>query len=573
MTTATLRRALVALFVATLVTGAGSVGLVAPAYADTYKRVSGSGSTWSANALQQWIANVRQYGMTVDYSDTGSSVGRQQFANGTVDFAVSEIPYGVPDGASQDPIPPRKFAYMPIVAGGTSFMYNLTVGGRRLTALRLSGNSVAKIFTGAITRWNDPQIASENPGLRLPAKRIVPVVRSDGSGTSAQFTAWMVAQQGSVYGVFCRKVGKSPCTQTSNYPVPPGGGFQSKSGSNGVAGFVRQAQNDGAITYVEYSYAKNAGFPVVKVLNRAGYYTLPTAENVAVGLLGAQIETRNTNPSVYLTQKLAGVYNNADPRAYPLSSYSYMILPTAVEANFTTDKGKTLGDFAYYFLCAGQQQADVLGYSPLPINLVKAGLAQVRRIPGVDVQRIDVSKCNNPTFSASGENTLAKTATMPQQCDKAGPLQCGTVAERSPAAGQGTNGSNGNGTNGSNGSSGNGSSGNGTNGAGTGSNGRPGATGGTGSGTGATPGTTGGTGSVGAPGPGGAVTPAVNEFGETVAAGGGSGDGAVLAQAVSQEVAARKGWRGEHTLMLIAGLALLAATLGPPLLSRRPGRK
>jgi phosphate ABC transporter phosphate-binding protein len=523
------------------------VGVAAPtAGAETYKRVSGSGSTWSANAIQQWVANVQQYGMRVDYSDVGSSVGRQQYTNGTVDFAVSEIPFGVRDGASQESIPKRKFAYMPIVAGGTSFMYNLTVAGKRVTNLRLSGDTLSKVFTGAITSWDAPAIKADNPALQLPAKRIVPVVRSDGSGTTAQFTAWMSAQHAGVYGTFCAKVRRSPCTQTSNFPVPGGSSFVSKAGSNGVAGFVRQPQSDGAITYVEYSYAKNAGFPVVKVLNRAGYYTAPTAQNVAVGLLKAGIETANTNPAVYLTQKLAGVYNNADPRAYPLSSYSYMIIPTAVEGTFTAEKGKTLGAFAYYFLCAGQQQADVLGYSPLPINLVKAGLAQVRRIPGVNVQSIDVAKCNNPTFSASGANTLAASAPMPPACDKKGGTQCGTGTQAAtPVRSSGA------------------------------TTGKVGAT------TAGTPaGTTAGgtTGPVVAPSgsaPGASTataTGAVVQDGTTTVL---AADGTALAAGAAATpftLAERDGWRLEHTLMALTALTLLLATAVPALIITRARR-
>jgi phosphate ABC transporter phosphate-binding protein len=516
-----------------------TLGPSSTAQAADYKRVSGAGSTWSANAIQQWIANVRQYGMTVDYADTGSSDGRAQYANGTVDFAVSEIPFGLRDGASQESVPTRKFAYMPIVAGGTSFMYNLKIGGAQVTSLRLSGDVIAKVFTGKITKWNDPAIKADNPGLRMPGTRITPVVRSDGSGTSAQFTAWMLARQTSIWKSFCQRVGRSPCTQTSNYPVPPGSAFVSKAGSNGVAGFVRQPQSEGSITYVEYSYAKNAGFPVVKVLNAAGYYALPTAQNVAVALLGAAIDNDSTKPRTYLTQKLAGVYANADRRTYPLSSYSYMILPTTVDGTFTTAKGKTLGDFAYYFLCAGQQQADVLGYSPLPINLVKAGLQQVKRIPGVAVQNINVAGCHNPTFSTSGVNTLAKNAPQPPLCDKKSKYQCGTAA-LPPRAG------------------GNSGGGGGTSGT-TGGTTTPTATGGA-----ALPGT-----AVDANGDG-VPDPVLDQFGEPVTGATNTAGGALVA-AIPIELASG-GWSREDTLMLLSGLLLLLATVGPAVVTRRMGR-
>ena len=279
----------------------------APASAASYVPVSGSGSTWSANAVDQWRRNVNQYGMRIDYQASGSSDGRNQFRNGTVDFAVSEIPYGLKDGNVVDQPPTRPFAYMPIVAGGTAFMYNLKIGPNRVTQLRLSGETIAKIFTGVITQWGDPAIKADNPGLNLPPIKVVPIVRSDGSGTTAQFTTWLAAVYPDIWNAYCQKVGRgTPCGFTSNFPSSPG--FVAQSGSLGVSGYVKQDQSVGAITYVEYSYAKAAGFPAAKVLNKAGFYVLPTAEAVAVGLLGARINSD-------LSQNLTGVYGNTDKRS------------------------------------------------------------------------------------------------------------------------------------------------------------------------------------------------------------------------------------------------------------------
>lgn len=417
------------------------IGLAAsPASAESYVPVSGAGSTWSQNAIDQWRKNVNQYGLRVNYAGTGSSDGRNQFRNGTVDFAVSEIPYGLKDSGVIDAPPARKYAYLPIVAGGTSIMYNLKIGTQRVTSLRLSGETLTKIFTGGITSWADPAIKSENPGLALPARRIVPVVRGDGSGTTAQFTTFMASEYAGTWDAYCAAAGRpTPCGTTSIFPVVSGKGFTAQAGSLGVSGYVSQQQNEGTITYVEYSYAINAGFPVAKILNKAGFYVLPTPENVAVGLLKATINDNPASPQ-YLTQNLTGVYRHPDVRAYPLSSYSYMVVPTAVEGTFSTAKGNALGAFAYYFLCEGQQQAPRLGFSPLPINLVQAGLAQVRKIPGVQVESIDIKKCNNPTFSADGTNTLAATAPKPPACDAAGPLQCGTSKEGSTTGGSGSGG-------------------------------------------------------------------------------------------------------------------------------------
>ncbi|MBC7723588.1 MAG: phosphate ABC transporter substrate-binding protein PstS [Burkholderiaceae bacterium] len=428
---------------------AGSGGLQPQsAHADSWIPVSGTGSTWSQNALDQWRKNVAaNYGMTINYSGVGSSAGRRDFLQGTVDFAVSEIPFqSKPEDGSAAEVPATGFAYMPIVAGGTSFMYNLKIGGKKVTNLRLGGETVTKIFTGVITNWNDPQIAADNPGLAMPDRAIVPVVRSDGSGSTAQFTLWMSKQYPALWSSFCIAVKRAAgCGLTSQYPTF--GGAKAQNGSLGVAGYVGQDYGEGAITYVEYSYALKSGFPVAKVLNAAGYYVEPTASSVAVALLKAQINTTAGSPD-YLTQILDGVYNNADNRTYPLSSYSYMIVPTEVAGIFTAAKGATLGAFTNYMLCEGQQQAAALGYSPLPMNLVLAGFDQIKKIPGADVSGVDINSCNNPTFKAGdspANNQLAVSAPAPADCDKQGPNQCTTGTAGAPAdtavTGTGTGGS------------------------------------------------------------------------------------------------------------------------------------
>ncbi|HEY6422370.1 MAG TPA: phosphate ABC transporter substrate-binding protein PstS [Pseudonocardiaceae bacterium] len=390
--------------------------------AASFVPISGSGSTWSSNAVDQWRRNVAtNYGMTVNFAPNGSTSGRNDFRAGQVDFADSDIPYGLTDGGVLDPNPTRAFGYMPIVAGGTAFMYNLKIGNNRVSNLRLSGDTITKIFTQQITKWDDPAIKADNPGLLLPGRAIVPVVYSNGSGASAQFTMWMADQYGPQWDAYCHKNGRNltPCGFTSFYPQGPG--MEAKAQSQGVAGFVAQASSEGSITYVEYSYARNAGFPVAKVLNKANYYVEPKAGSVAVALLKAQL-----HPD--LTQDLAQVYINGDPRTYPLSSYSYMIVPKDTTQNFSTDKGVTLSEFAAYFLCEGQQQADTLGYSPLPINLVQAGVDQINQIPGSTkkLDRNNLAHCNNPTVSPDGGNKVAKDAPQPDPCDLKGTTQCTT---------------------------------------------------------------------------------------------------------------------------------------------------
>jgi phosphate ABC transporter phosphate-binding protein len=421
----TSRRARATTVAAVLVAVAGILlATLAPADAQaSYQRISGEGSSWSAGFMDAMRVNVKQFGITVDYNPSGSTAGRKNFLNGTVDFAASDIPFQFQpeDGSAPENPAQGSYAYMPITAGGTSFIYNLKINGQRVTNLRLSGENVTKIFTGAITNWNDPAIQADNPGLKMPDKKVVPVVRSEGSGSTAQFTLWMIKQHGGLWNDYCQRSGRAPkCGETSFYPTIPG--MIAQSGDLGVTGYVTQGFAEGAIGYVNYSYAIGSQFPVAKVLNAAGYYTEPTPENVAVSLLKAGINTAPGDD--YLTQNLDGVYADTDARNYPLSSYSYLILPTKVQGQFNESKGRTLSAFAYYAMCQGQNQSASLGYSPMPINLVNASFDQIRKVPGAEVQSINVQTCNNPTFSPDGRNLLAENAPFPSECDKVGVSQC-----------------------------------------------------------------------------------------------------------------------------------------------------
>jgi phosphate transport system substrate-binding protein len=491
-----LRLALCALLAASGLLASGSTTPEVRASAP-YQRISGEGSSWSANFLDAMRVNVKQFGITVDFNPSGSTAGRKAFLNGTVDFAASDIPFVFrpEDGSAPENPAPGSYAYMPITAGGTAFMYNLKINGKQVTNLRLSGENVVKIFTGAITQWNDPALAADNPGLLLPAKKIVPVIRSDGSGATAQLTKWMIAKHGGLWQDFCQRSGRAPaCGYTSFYPSISG--FIAQSGDLGVTGYVSQGFAEGAIGYVNYSYALGVGFPVVKMLNDAGYYTEPTPQNVAVSLLQARVNTSDPNdPETYLTQELGGVYDDRDPRSYQLSSYSYLILPTTVGGQFNEQKGRTLSAFAYYAMCQGQQQSASLGYSPMPINLVQASFDQITKIPGAEVQTINIQSCKNPTFAPDGANLLAEQAPQPKPCDQQGGLQCpdGTagaanIATEVLAGAQGGGDSGGGNTDGSGGSTGGSSGGSTSSGSGGSTSGGGSTTGGggsTGSGTGA----------------------------------------------------------------------------------------
>jgi phosphate ABC transporter phosphate-binding protein len=397
-----------------------------PAQATVYAQIEGTGSTWSELIVQQWIADVDANGMKVVYTGGGSSKGRKDFSQDSTDFAISEIPYqGVDEQGNADTSNGRDFAYLPIVAGGTAFTYQLKIGNDLVRNLRLSGETLAKIFTNQITNWNDAAITADNNGREFPSLPITPVVRSDGSGTTAQFTGWMDNQYPSIWRPFFGRSGL-----TSYYPRK--GRAIGQAGSDQVMNTISGFAGNGTIGYVEYSYPVNKDYPVVKVLNKGGFYVEPTQYNVAVALTKAKIN-QDKSSALYLTQILDGVYAATDPRAYPLSSYSYMIIPTgADDPRMTTAKRQTLADFMYYSLCSGQSKAGPYGYSPLPLNLVQAGFQQLAKLeqadPAVDLTDRDVTKCNNPTFVAGNlsENHLAQIAPQPAACDKQGEGPCGT---------------------------------------------------------------------------------------------------------------------------------------------------
>ena len=404
-------------------------GPVSAAHADNgYAAVSGAGSTWAEVAIDAWRADVRANGLVVNYDGTGDSDGRREYIQATADFAAAQIPFeNPPEPGQAAEVPNRPYAYLPIVAGGTAFMYHVTVGGQLVRNLRLDGSLLAKIFTGAITSWSDPAIAADNPGVQLPSEPIIPVIRSDGSGASAQFSLYLSKQYPSIWCPFEEQnlgVSANQCGLTSFYPTF--GNAKAQSGANGIANYVSASYGEGTIGYDEYAYAKRINYPVASLLNAGGYYAQPTAGNVAVALTSAVIDPTT------LLQNLDSVYTNPDPRTYPLSSYAYFIVPTSTDSPFTTDKGRSLSTYINYFLCGGQQKADVLGYSPLPTNLVQAGFTQVAKIPG-NVASPSIASCNNPALQ------ILQTAPQPDACARQGAAAtCGTTAAGAAAGGAAT---------------------------------------------------------------------------------------------------------------------------------------
>jgi phosphate transport system substrate-binding protein len=437
-------RAFVAAALVLVAASVGTAAVARPAAAVTHAQINGAGSTWAGNALNAWIGQVAQNGLRVTFTGTGSAQGRQYFAAGTVDYGVSDIGYqgsdprtGLSDTSS------RPYAFVPLVAGGTAFPYNIVAQGKRVTSLRLSGLTLAKIFTNQITNWDDPAITADNNGATLPSIPIIPVVHSEGSGTSYQFSAYLNQEFPSIWSSF-----NGDGSPTEYWPTGKGQQI-AQNGSDGVMNYVASSSGQGTITFDEYSYAIAKSFPVAKILNAAGFYTLPTQYNVAVALTQAIINQDKSDPTKYLLQDLHNVYGYTDPRTYPMSSYSYGIIPTSsTDSTMSTGKRQTLADFLFQSVCQGQGTIGPIGYSALPINLVQAAFDQIGLLgqadPNVDLTNENVANCGNPTFVAGNpnDNHLADIAPQPLSCDKQGQGPCGAnVAAASPSSSASTSSS------------------------------------------------------------------------------------------------------------------------------------
>ena len=426
-----------------------ALGLTAPlpAGASSYVAISGSGSSWASVAIDQWAQDVHPNGIVVNYNPDGSAAGRADYMANQDDFAGSDPPFrnGKDQlGGTGAEHPSQGYSYIPDTAGGTALIYHITVGGHLITNLRLDSKTIFEIFTGQITNWDDKRI-THIYGAQLPNLPITPVIRSDGSGATFFFTLWMSSLFPSEWNRFCARVHPGitpPCGNTEFYPQF--GSAKAENGSNNVVTYITSSFGNGSIGYDEYAYALNAHYPVVQVLNPDGYFVGPTASNVAVALTQAIIN-ENKSSANFLQQDLHKLYRFRDPRNYPISSYSYLIVPregTPEPTNFSKQKGATLSTWVNFLLCGGQQQMQQLGYSPLPKNLVQGGLIQNGKIPGhVHVPAISqLTNCHNPTMDR-GRNILLATAPFPSPCQKLGaPLHCVVKGGKAVAAGSGSGG-------------------------------------------------------------------------------------------------------------------------------------
>jgi phosphate transport system substrate-binding protein len=310
--------------------------------------LTASGATFPKPFYDEIIAAYKkvQPGVNQTYAGGGSGKGRQDLADQLVDWAGSDAP--VPE-ADKPKFKGGAFLYFPTVAGPITVSYNLS----GLDKLQLSADTIAKIFQRQVTNWNAPEIAADNPSAKLPDKPITVVHRSDGSGTTQNFTQFLVLAAPSTWTL------KSGSTVT--WPADT----QAGNGNAGVANVVKST--DGAVGYVDLSDAKASGLKFASIKNKAGKYTDPTLDAASAALAGAQI-----NPDLTYSP----LWADGD-KAYPITSPTWILT-----YQNQTDKGKgsAVKSFLRYVLTEGQKAANGLDYAQLPDALKTKAIAQLDQL-------------------------------------------------------------------------------------------------------------------------------------------------------------------------------------------------
>jgi phosphate transport system substrate-binding protein len=307
--------------------------------------LQGSGSSFSLAFLQEAASefNKANPGANVTYGGGGSGKGRTDLVNKTVDYAGSDSPF------KDTEKPPDPILYFPILLGPITISYNL----KGVDTLNLSPDTIAGIFETKITKWNDPAIAADNPGVQLPATQITVAHRSDGSGTTQNFTEWLAL------------VAPNTWTLKSGSTVEWPASTQAGNGNQGVAQIVQST--DGAIGYIDLSDAVAANLAFASVKNQAGKFIQPTSEAASAAGNGVDV-----NPDLTFH-----AYNSSDPAAYPITAQTFVIIYTT-----QTDaaKGDLVKAFISYLLTDGQSLLTDLDYAPLPKTLQDKAVAQLDQI-------------------------------------------------------------------------------------------------------------------------------------------------------------------------------------------------
>jgi phosphate transport system substrate-binding protein len=381
---------------AVLVTSSGSAGAaLSPA--------NGQGSTYAALAFQQWTQTVQNEGLNINYTPTSSPAGLEAYGQNTADFAGTEAEFSELLPGSPVNVP-RGFEYTPDAAGATAIMYNVALtpsGQDPISSLRLDPMTISKIFMGFINNWDDPAISADNGGVRLPNEHITVVCRTGQSGTTALFYDFVNHTDPSGYSTWAQENGFSTGSrllEVDNAASPSDMACQS--GSDTEANYI--AANRWTIGYDEFGYAKVYNDNVAWVQNAAGNWVQPYAVNISAALESAQLAPDTS-------QNLTGVYTSANPLAYPISAYSYILVQCAPNPERSTcltpyiNQGvaNTLAQFMSFVACAGQIHMSQIGYAPLPPELSQFLANAVGWMLNQPAQQLNPSNCSNPTFSGS----------------------------------------------------------------------------------------------------------------------------------------------------------------------------
>jgi phosphate transport system substrate-binding protein len=382
-----------------LVVAAGTITILGGRTADatTAPSANGQGSTYVALAMSQWVANTSNQGLHVNYTATNSTAGLQAYANGTADFAGSEEEFS---SIGQTDVP-RGYAYAPDVAGGTAVMYHVQDGaGRDVRNLRLSRLTVAKIFTGMITNWDDPAISADNSGLVLPNHPITVVARSGQSGTTALFYDFVQHTDPADFNSWAGLNGFDTTSRLDEIDTGTGtANWQFYSGSDQEAQSISAPGGNWSIGYDEFGYAKIYSDNVAQIQNQSGNWVAPLPVNITAALQSATLAPDTS-------ENLANVYTSTNPLAYPISSYSYFVYQCAPNPNVPTcatpypDPGttNTLAQFMRYIACGGQAGMANIGYAPLPPQLSQLMANAVGYMTGQPPEQLNAQNCANPEF-------------------------------------------------------------------------------------------------------------------------------------------------------------------------------
>jgi len=328
---------------------AGILGL--SSVASIAQNINGAGATFPNPIYSKWFTEYSRVdpNVHINYQPIGSGGGIRQVSEGTVDFGATDGPMSDEqiNGAKV------KTMHIPTVLGAVVPVYNIPGVNKDLN---FSDDVIADIYLGKITKWNDGRLAKDNPGANLPDKPILPVYRSDGSGTTYIFTDFL----SKVSPDFQSKVGKGTSVK---WPVGIG-----QKGNEGVAGMVRQSPY--SIGYVELIYALQNKMSFGSVKNSSGKFVRATI----TGVTEAAAAAAKTMPADFRVS----ITNAAGPTSYPIASFTWLLIPV-----HSTDpaKAKALRGFLTWMLDHGESEVADLSYAPLPKPVqdsVRRAIAQVK---------------------------------------------------------------------------------------------------------------------------------------------------------------------------------------------------